>query len=46
MKKELEQLIENTEEIEKQHEMQEKHIFPAQLEFEKKTPFQNFKILH
>lgn len=45
MEKELEQLIENTEEIEKQREMQDKHIFPVQLEFEMKTPFHNFKIL-
>lgn len=38
MKKELEQLMENTEE-------KEKCFFPIKLEFEMKIPFQNFKIL-
>lgn len=45
MKKELEHLTENTQEKGKQWEIQEKLFFPVQLEFEMKTPFQNFKIL-
>lgn len=45
MKKELEQLTENTQEKGKQWEIRKNICFPVQLEFEMKTPLQNFKIL-